>query len=48
VHLPYASEQVAEILSGGQGSLDGESAAPSLPMATMVAAAKVVIEVASR
>jgi len=48
IHLPYASEQVAAILNDGKGSLDGESLAPSLPMATMIAAAKIIIEVASR
>jgi len=48
IHLPYASEQVAAILRDGKGSLDGESPAPSLPMATMIAAARVIIEVASR
>lgn len=46
IHLPYASEQVAAILRGGKGSLDSESAAPSLPQATMIAAARVIIEVA--
>jgi len=46
IHLPYASEQVAAILRGGKGGLDGESAAPSLPQATMIAAARIIIEVA--
>jgi pyroglutamyl-peptidase len=45
IHLPYASEQVAAILQGGKGGLDGESLAPSLPIATMIAAAKIIIEV---
>ncbi|MES1153001.1 MAG: hypothetical protein ABUL54_13950 [Dongia sp.] len=48
IHLPYASEQVAAILRDGKGNLDAESAAPSLPMATMIAAARIVIAVASR
>jgi len=48
IHLPYASEQVAEILRTGKGSLDGESTAPSLPMATMIAAARIIIETAFR
>jgi pyroglutamyl-peptidase len=48
IHLPYASEQVAEILRSGQGSLDGESVAPSLPQATMAEAARIIIETASR
>jgi pyroglutamyl-peptidase len=48
IHLPYASEQVAAILRDGKGNLDGESAAPSLPMATMIAAARIIIGVASR
>jgi pyroglutamyl-peptidase len=48
IHLPYASEQVAAILSDSQGALDGESLAPSLPIATMIAAAKIIVEVASR
>jgi pyroglutamyl-peptidase len=48
IHLPYASEQVAEILRTGDKRLDSESPAPSLPMATMITAAKIIIEVASR
>jgi pyroglutamyl-peptidase len=48
IHLPYASEQVAAILRDGKGGLDGESAAPSLPQATMIAAARIIVEVASR
>jgi len=45
IHLPYASEQVAAILREGKAGLDGESAAPSLPLATMIAAAKIIIEI---
>jgi pyroglutamyl-peptidase len=43
IHLPYASEQLAAIL--GEGKIDGESPAPSLPIATMIAAAKAIIGV---
>jgi pyroglutamyl-peptidase len=48
IHLPYASEQVAEILRTGDARLDGESPAPSLPMATMIAAARIAIAVSLR
>jgi pyroglutamyl-peptidase len=43
VHLPYASHQVAELLRAGNGPLNGESLAPSLPIETMIAAAKLVV-----
>jgi pyroglutamyl-peptidase len=46
IHLPYASEQVAAVLRSGKGPLNGESAAPSLPIEMMVAAAERIIEVA--
>lgn len=45
IHLPYASEQVATILHRGDSRLDGESPAPSLPIATMIAAARIILEV---
>lgn len=45
IHLPYASHQVAALLRAGKGSLNGESAAPSLPIETMVAAAEIVLAV---
>jgi pyroglutamyl-peptidase len=48
IHLPYASEQVAEILRTGDRRLDGERPASSLPMSTMVAAARIVIETSLR
>ena len=38
IHLPYASEQVAELLRAGKEPLNGESLAPSLPIEMMVAA----------
>jgi pyroglutamyl-peptidase len=47
VHLPYASEQVAELLRAGNGPLNGESAAPSLPIEMMVAAAEIVLQVSA-
>jgi pyroglutamyl-peptidase len=43
IHLPYASEQVTDLLRNGTGPLDGESLAPSLPLATMIAAARIVL-----
>jgi len=43
IHLPYASEQLAAILQ--EGKIDGESLAASLPVETMIAAARVIIEV---
>ena len=46
IHLPYASEQLAAILVAGK--IDGEALAASLPIATMIAAARVVIEVTSK
>ena len=46
IHLPYASEQLAAILSAGK--IDGESLAASLPIATMIAAARIIIEVSLR
>jgi pyroglutamyl-peptidase len=46
IHLPYASEQLAAILAAGK--IDGEALAASLPIATMIAAARVVIEVTSK
>jgi len=45
IHLPYASEQVAELLREGKGPLNGESLAPSLPIEMMVAAAERIVEV---
>jgi pyroglutamyl-peptidase len=47
IHLPYASEQVAALLRAGKGPLNGESAAPSLPIEMMVAAAETVLQVAA-
>jgi pyroglutamyl-peptidase len=47
IHLPYASEQVAAILREPGGRLDGECPAPSLPIATMIAAARIVLEAAA-
>ena len=47
IHLPYASEQVAELLRSGKGPLNGESAAPSLPIEMMVAAAEIVLQVST-
>jgi pyroglutamyl-peptidase len=47
IHLPYASEQVAELLREGKGPLNGESLAPSLPIEMMVAAAEIVLEVSA-
>ena len=47
IHLPYASEQVAELLREGKGPLNGESLAPSLPIEMMVAAAEIVLRVAA-
>src|SRR3954466_4965696 len=35
IHLPYASHQVAGQLRAGNGPLNGESLAPSLPIETM-------------
>jgi pyroglutamyl-peptidase len=46
IHLPYASHQVATLLQRGDGRLDGESLAPSLPIETMIAAARVAVETA--
>ncbi|GAB2178405.1 pyroglutamyl-peptidase I [Dongia sp. agr-C8] len=45
IHLPYASEQVAALLR--EGSLNGESAAPSLPIEMMVAAAEIALAVSA-
>lgn len=47
IHLPYASEQVAELLRAGKGPLNGESLAPSLPIEMMVAAAEIAVAVAA-
>jgi pyroglutamyl-peptidase len=47
IHLPYASEQVAELLREAKGPLTGESAAPSLPIEMMVAAAEIVLQVSA-
>lgn len=47
IHLPYASEQVAELLRAGKEPLNGESLAPSLPIEMMVAAAEIVLEVST-
>ena len=47
IHLPYASEQVAELLRAKKGPLNGESLAPSLPIEMMVAAAEIVLEVST-
>ncbi len=47
IHLPYASEQVAALLREGKGPLNGESAAPSLPIEMMVAAAEIVLQVSA-
>lgn len=47
VHLPYASEQVAALLREPKGPLNGESAAPSLPIEMMVAAAEIVLQVSA-
>jgi pyroglutamyl-peptidase len=47
IHLPYASEQVAELLRQGNGPLNGESLAPSLPIEMMVAAAEIALEVSA-
>jgi len=50
IHLPYASHQVAAILKDhtnkGGGALNGESPAPSLPIETMTAAARIAVETA--
>ena len=46
IHLPYASEQLAAILA--EGRIDGESLAASLPIATMIAAARVIIAASLR
>jgi pyroglutamyl-peptidase len=46
IHLPYASEQLAAILRDEK--IDGESPAASLPIATMIAAARIIIEVSLR
>src|SRR3954466_521818 len=43
IHLPYASEQVAELLREGKGPLNGESLAPSLPIEMMVAVSEIVL-----
>jgi len=43
IHLPYASGQLATILK--HGKLDGEAAAASLPIETMIAAARIVVEI---
>jgi pyroglutamyl-peptidase len=45
IHLPYASEQVAELLREDKGPLNGESPAPSLPIEMMVAAAEWIVQV---
>ena len=47
IHLPYASEQVAELLRSGKGPLHGESIAPSLPIEMMEAAAEIVLQVSA-
>ncbi len=47
IHLPYASEQVADLLRAGEGPLHGESLAPSLPIETMIAAAEIVLQVSA-
>jgi pyroglutamyl-peptidase len=47
IHLPYASEQVAELLRARKEPLNGESLAPSLPIEMMVAAAEIVLEVST-
>ena len=44
IHLPYASEQVAELLRAGNGPLHGESLAPSLPIEMMIAAAEHIVQ----
>ncbi|HVM83719.1 MAG TPA: hypothetical protein VMW18_07510 [Candidatus Binatia bacterium] len=46
IHLPYASHQVAAILKDEKGALNGESVAPSLPIETMIAAARIAVAVA--
>jgi pyrrolidone-carboxylate peptidase len=43
IHLPYASGQLAAILR--EGKIDGESLAASLPIETMIAAARIIVEV---
>lgn len=48
IHLPYASHQVADLLRIGNGRLNGESAAPSLPIETMIAAAEIILGEASK
>jgi pyroglutamyl-peptidase len=45
IHLPYASHQVADLLRTGNGPLNGESLAPSLPIETMIAAAQIALRV---
>ena len=47
IHLPYASEQVADLLRAGKGPLNGESLAPSLPIEMMIAAAEIVVQVSA-
>lgn len=47
IHLPYASHQVAAMLAEPDGRLNGESVAPSLPIETMMAAARIVLRVAA-
>ena len=47
IHLPYASHQVADLLRAGEGPLNGESLAPSLPIETMIAAAEIVVREAA-
>ncbi len=47
IHLPYASEQVAELLRSGKGPINGESLAPSLPIEMMEAAAEIVLQVSA-
>jgi pyroglutamyl-peptidase len=43
IHLPYASHQVAALLREEKGALNGESQAPSLPIETMIAAARIIV-----
>lgn len=47
IHLPYASHQVADLLRSGDGALNGESIAPSLPIGTMIAAAEIILRIAA-
>ena len=47
IHLPYAAHQVADLLRAGDGPLNGESVAPSLPIETMIAAAEIILREAA-